>query len=97
MEQRAYNSNQNSTLAVRDTAAMEILRMAEAIAERAERVNATLAERLASVTNQPEGPKSELAEVQRDFPPLFSDLRQYLVRIARALNGIEDTTNRTDL
>lgn len=96
MESRLLN-NQNQPVAVRDTAAMEVLRMAEVIAERAERVNGMLAERLASVTNQQEGPKNELAEVQRDFPPLFSDLRQYLQRISNALNGIEDTTHRTEL
>ena len=71
-------------------------RLASASVELAEQVNNTLS----SVARQPVPMPAcgkETCEISREYPPLFSELRDHLDRIERSINNIRGTIDRTEL
>jgi hypothetical protein len=83
-----------------ETAASAILSILEKTAGKAEKTACFVEEKTSSVTQQepPQlSPNKQCAETQRQYPPLFSRIKELVDQISVSLNRIEDTMRRCEL
>jgi len=90
---------EKATIAARPTVADEIGRFADELAERIARLADRIEGKLSPITTSscPSPPLCENAKDNREYPPLFNELRIRFTDIKCALNRIEDTINRVEL
>ena len=92
--------NEGKTQA-QETVGVLITKLATGIADRAENLAERLSQRLVPVmrADRPsiQETSGKLANVPREYPPLFEELRNKLQNIENALNRIESCLSRTEL
>ena len=92
------NFDSSAKLGTTRPVSQEILEKTKELSEKAMAINDRVHGKLSPVmiSPRPVSPGPE-GKQPREYPPLFSELREMLINIENALDGIEDVLSRTEL
>lgn len=79
------------------TIADEVLDFASSLSQRSELLSAVCNDRLSRISNKHPDPEKQCAEIVKQYPPLFDELRSHMLRIEAALNEISSSIERTEI